>query len=281
MNSLDPILSPLVHLRILGCDGQWAGQCHLVHPSGYGDRYWDIVWDSLDPPGHLGGKYDVLEGTSFSVVLEDENQLELSFTRTWNSSQNGTGIPHFGIPKKIVHFEEVVDDKYGYSSDDKDNSIHWCICSNPPVGFWMITSRSHIRHGVLVYEPRREGPNIGEISIPDGSAAEFDTRIYDSAIGAGIFSNAVNVHVGNDPMHYRMFGIRMVADAYCDRCRMFLGWKYVEVPGIAIMVQPGRFILYQNKLLLWDGSQIVYATNTHKPVDNDSSGSSEESDNRS
>ncbi|CAH2042828.1 unnamed protein product [Thlaspi arvense] len=52
--------------------------------------YWDVVWDS---PGHLGGKYDLLEGTSFDVVKEDEDQVEISFTRVWNASGNGSGIP--------------------------------------------------------------------------------------------------------------------------------------------------------------------------------------------
>ncbi|XP_057497208.1 uncharacterized protein LOC130781856 [Actinidia eriantha] len=103
----------------------------------------------------------------------------------------------------------------------------------------------------------------------------------DSVIGAGIFSNAVNVHVGNDPTHYRMYGIRTVADAYCDRCNMFLGWKQLVEPDIGIIVQPGRLILFLNKLLLWDGIRIVYATNTQTPVDNDSSGSSEGSNDMS
>ncbi|KAI7980809.1 hypothetical protein LOK49_Contig104G00012 [Camellia lanceoleosa] len=33
----------------------------------------------------------------------------------------------------------MVDDKYQYSCDDKDNWVHGWICSNPAVGFWMIT----------------------------------------------------------------------------------------------------------------------------------------------
>ncbi|KAI3995853.1 hypothetical protein MKX01_020388 [Papaver californicum] len=45
--------------------------------------YWDLVWN-----GHgtrKGGDFDVIEGTSFEVIKEDEEQVELSFKRTWNA----------------------------------------------------------------------------------------------------------------------------------------------------------------------------------------------------
>lgn len=34
-----------------------------------------------------------IQGTSFSVVQEDEDQVELSFTRTWDPSQKGKAVP--------------------------------------------------------------------------------------------------------------------------------------------------------------------------------------------
>ncbi|CAL5408330.1 unnamed protein product [Camellia sinensis] len=40
-----------------------------------------------------------------------------------------------------------VDDKYQYSCDDKDNRVHGWICSNPAVGFWMITPSDEFRTG--------------------------------------------------------------------------------------------------------------------------------------
>ncbi|PSS30039.1 Rhamnogalacturonate lyase [Actinidia chinensis var. chinensis] len=246
IDSPDPILSPPVHLRILDqhviMDNglvnvtlstpqgmvtgiQYNGIDNLLQLNRETNRgYWDVVWGSLDPPGNLGGKYDLLEGTSFSVVLEDENQIELSFTRTWNSSQNGTGIP-LNIDKRFImlrgcpgfysygifeheeggpdiniyqgrivfKLEETlfqymavsderqrimptagdrqnglvldypeavlltnpsnpelrgeVDDKYQYSCDDNNNRVHGWICSNPPVGFWMITPSDEFRTG--------------------------------------------------------------------------------------------------------------------------------------
>ncbi|KAJ8562586.1 hypothetical protein K7X08_031038 [Anisodus acutangulus] len=44
--------------------------------------YWDIVWNKAEKPGNI---YDKLEGTTFEVILSDENQVELSFTRIWKS----------------------------------------------------------------------------------------------------------------------------------------------------------------------------------------------------
>uniref|UniRef100_A0A1S4CXC1 Uncharacterized protein n=1 Tax=Nicotiana tabacum TaxID=4097 RepID=A0A1S4CXC1_TOBAC len=44
--------------------------------------YWDIVWNKAEKPGII---YDKLEGTNFEVILQDENQVEISFTRTWKS----------------------------------------------------------------------------------------------------------------------------------------------------------------------------------------------------
>ncbi|KAG8383635.1 hypothetical protein BUALT_Bualt04G0034500 [Buddleja alternifolia] len=38
-----------------------------------------------------------------------------------------------------------VDDKYQYSSDNKDNRVHGWICSDPPTGFWMITPSNEFK----------------------------------------------------------------------------------------------------------------------------------------
>lgn len=38
-----------------------------------------------------------------------------------------------------------VDDKYQYSMENKDNRVHGWICSDPPVGFWMITPSNEFR----------------------------------------------------------------------------------------------------------------------------------------
>ncbi|XP_049392588.1 uncharacterized protein LOC125856967 [Solanum stenotomum] len=44
--------------------------------------YWDIVWNKAEKHGDI---FDKLEGTKFEVILQDENQVELSFTRIWKT----------------------------------------------------------------------------------------------------------------------------------------------------------------------------------------------------
>ncbi|GKC43493.1 probable rhamnogalacturonate lyase B [Tanacetum coccineum] len=48
-------------------------------------RYWDVVWS---PPDSTKTK-----GTTFEVIVETEDQVELSFSRTWNSSLEGKLVP--------------------------------------------------------------------------------------------------------------------------------------------------------------------------------------------
>ncbi|CAN1159366.1 Rhamnogalacturonate lyase [Linum perenne] len=47
--------------------------------------YWDLVWSS---PGEAG-IFDVIKGTSFEVITETEEQVEVSFKREWDPSQQG------------------------------------------------------------------------------------------------------------------------------------------------------------------------------------------------
>ncbi|KAF7128905.1 hypothetical protein RHSIM_Rhsim10G0175400 [Rhododendron simsii] len=243
INGQEPMLSPPVNLHILDqhvvMDNglvnvtlsspqgmvtaiQYNGIDNLLEPNKETNRgYWDVVWGN---PEHLGGTYDLLEGTRLCIVMEDENQLELSFTRTWDSTLDGDiaplnvdkrfimlrGSPGFylyGILEHLDGWPDVniyqgrivfkleerlfqymavsderqrimptkedrvngqvldypeavlltnpsnpflrgeVDDKYQYACDDKDNQVHGWICSDPPVGFWMITPSDEFRTG--------------------------------------------------------------------------------------------------------------------------------------
>ncbi|KAL8109227.1 hypothetical protein AgCh_025356 [Apium graveolens] len=52
--------------------------------------YWDVVWSKLEKPGDI---FDTLQGTHFRVVVDNEDQVELSFTKTWIPPVNGTRLP--------------------------------------------------------------------------------------------------------------------------------------------------------------------------------------------
>uniref|UniRef100_A0A2P2INM9 rhamnogalacturonan endolyase n=2 Tax=Rhizophora mucronata TaxID=61149 RepID=A0A2P2INM9_RHIMU len=59
--------------------------------------YWDLHWN---PPGGKG-IFDVISGTSFTVIVENEEQVELSFTRMWDPSLEGKYIP-LNIDKRFI-----------------------------------------------------------------------------------------------------------------------------------------------------------------------------------
>ncbi|XP_057480317.1 uncharacterized protein LOC130767467 [Actinidia eriantha] len=104
-----------------------------------------------------------------------------------------------------------------------------------------------------------------------------DLVFMDMRMGAYFLRSAVNVHVGDDPMDYKTLGDCTIADAYCHRCKIQLGWMFAGVPEFVqvgvldfnIIVRVGNVLLYPRKLLYWDGSQILYAY-THQPVEDSS-----------
>lgn len=59
--------------------------------------YWDLYWSEPGGPGI----FDVIKGTDFTVIQADENQVELSFTRTWDPSLKGSLVP-LNIDKRFV-----------------------------------------------------------------------------------------------------------------------------------------------------------------------------------
>ncbi|XP_004288872.1 PREDICTED: rhamnogalacturonate lyase B-like [Fragaria vesca subsp. vesca] len=62
--------------------------------------YWDLVWSA---PGitRKKGAFDRIEGTNFTVIVETEDQIELSFTRMWDPSLEGKVVP-LNIDKRFV-----------------------------------------------------------------------------------------------------------------------------------------------------------------------------------
>ncbi|KAK9097004.1 hypothetical protein Sjap_022501 [Stephania japonica] len=145
--------------------------------------YWDLVWN--EGPG-VKGNFDLMKGTEFKVIVENEDQVELSFTRSWDPSLKGKAVPlnidkrfHYmaiaddrqrimpmpddrlpdrcqvlAYPEAVLLTNPInpdlkgeVDDKYEYSKENKDNKVHGWICSNPPTGFWQITPSNEFRTG--------------------------------------------------------------------------------------------------------------------------------------
>ncbi|CAI8599912.1 unnamed protein product [Vicia faba] len=59
--------------------------------------YWDLVWSA---PGVKGG-FDVIKGTCFEVIVQNEDQVEVSFKRMWDHSLEGKYVP-LNIDKRFI-----------------------------------------------------------------------------------------------------------------------------------------------------------------------------------
>ncbi|XP_022773018.1 probable rhamnogalacturonate lyase B isoform X2 [Durio zibethinus] len=62
--------------------------------------YWDLVWSEEGTAGTTGTSY-VIKGAKFRVIVENEEQVEISFTRAWSSSLEGKHVP-LSIDKRFV-----------------------------------------------------------------------------------------------------------------------------------------------------------------------------------
>ncbi|XP_023001852.1 probable rhamnogalacturonate lyase B isoform X1 [Cucurbita maxima] len=61
-------------------------------------KYWDLVWN---PSASATGSFDVIKATDFEVIVENEDQVELSFTRKWDLSLEGKLVP-LEIDKRFI-----------------------------------------------------------------------------------------------------------------------------------------------------------------------------------
>ncbi|CDP00941.1 unnamed protein product [Coffea canephora] len=64
--------------------------------------FWDLNWSEAGSAG-TRGKFDTIEGTTFRVVVETDEQVELSFTRMWDPSLQGDHAP-LSIDKRFMLF---------------------------------------------------------------------------------------------------------------------------------------------------------------------------------
>jgi len=67
-----------------------------------------------------------------------------------------------------------VDDKYFYANDNIKDKVHGWVCSNPPVGFWMINPSNEFRTGGPFKQDLTShvGPTV--LSVSD----ELFTQLY-------------------------------------------------------------------------------------------------------
>ncbi|XP_027333931.1 probable rhamnogalacturonate lyase B isoform X2 [Abrus precatorius] len=72
----------------------------VVMDNGILQVYWDVVWSEAGSTGTTG-TFEKIIGTSFNVITENEEQVEISFTSEWDPSLKGKRAP-LNIDKRYV-----------------------------------------------------------------------------------------------------------------------------------------------------------------------------------
>lgn len=81
---------------------QYNGLDNLLelHNEDLNGGFWDLNWSEFGSQ-KTRGKFDTIKGTSLKVIVENEEQVELSFTRIWEPSVQGEQAPLY-IDKRFV-----------------------------------------------------------------------------------------------------------------------------------------------------------------------------------
>ncbi|XP_047320375.1 rhamnogalacturonate lyase-like [Impatiens glandulifera] len=85
----------VIGLRYNGIDNLIETNKSMLHGG-----FWDLNWSEPNDKS-IRGQFDKLIGTSFEVIVETEEQVELSFVRTWDISQKGKISP-LNVDKRFV-----------------------------------------------------------------------------------------------------------------------------------------------------------------------------------
>ncbi|XP_015579690.2 probable rhamnogalacturonate lyase B isoform X1 [Ricinus communis] len=59
--------------------------------------YWDVVWNKPDE----SDIFDKIQATDFSIIMADEDQVEVSFSKKWDSSRDKSMVP-LNIDKRYI-----------------------------------------------------------------------------------------------------------------------------------------------------------------------------------
>uniref|UniRef100_A0A803LK80 rhamnogalacturonan endolyase n=2 Tax=Chenopodium quinoa TaxID=63459 RepID=A0A803LK80_CHEQI len=59
--------------------------------------YWDLVWNDANTPG----TFDTIKATTFQVIMSNDDQVEVSFSRQWDPSLKGKLVP-LNIDKRFI-----------------------------------------------------------------------------------------------------------------------------------------------------------------------------------
>lgn len=93
-----------------------------VHNNESNRGYWDVVWSA--PEGtRKGGVFEVIKATIFKVIVETEEQVEVSFSRPWDPSHLGKLAP-INIDKRFILLRGC-SGFYSYAIYEHLGSMEW------------------------------------------------------------------------------------------------------------------------------------------------------------
>ncbi|XP_027917587.1 uncharacterized protein LOC114176676 [Vigna unguiculata] len=302
--------------------------------------YLDVVWNT---PGK-SSNFQRIFGTNFTVIAADDNTVELSFSRTWTPSMNGSSVPMnidiryilrsgdsgfyayaifdrpegwpaveidqirivfklkskfnymamsderqrtmptrrdretgqvLAYPEAVLltrpanpEFRGEVDDKYQYSCENRDNTVHgWVsVDSNAPVGFWVITPSNEFRNAGPIKQDLTS--HVGPITL-----AMFVSTHY-----AG---KEVTLSFQEGEAYKKVFGpvfayvnsasredgtLSLWSDAAQQQAKEERSWPY-EFPKSVDFIPPSQRGIVLGRLLVKDsyfrGGRLLYADNAY------------------
>ncbi|KAK9713067.1 hypothetical protein RND81_06G000900 [Saponaria officinalis] len=94
----------ILQLRIANPEGYLTGVCYggvdnvlETRNEGFNRGYWDVVWDAQG----INGTTDRIAGSVFNVIVQNEDQVEVSFTNTWDSTAWNTSYGNRALPVNV------------------------------------------------------------------------------------------------------------------------------------------------------------------------------------
>ncbi|XP_047173846.1 rhamnogalacturonate lyase-like [Vigna umbellata] len=303
--------------------------------------YLDVVWNM---PPSKNSTFERIFGTNFTVIANDDNFVELSFLRTWNSSMKGSSVPmnidiryilrsgdsgfyayaifdrpegwpaveidqirivfklqskfnymaisderqrnmptkkdretgqELAYPEAVLltkpanpEFRGEVDDKYQYSSENKDSTVHgWVsVDADAPVGFWMITPSNEFRNAGPIKQDLTShvGPITLSMFVSTHYAGKESTMSFKEGETYKKVFGPVFVYVnsasGDDGT------LSLWSDAVQQQAKEVRSWPY-EFPKSVDFVPPSERGIVLGRLLVKDsyyrGGKVVYADNAY------------------
>ncbi|XP_023522509.1 probable rhamnogalacturonate lyase B [Cucurbita pepo subsp. pepo] len=134
--------------------------------------YWDVVWNTAGAKG-TKGMFDRIEATDFKVIVQNDEQIELSFSRTYNSSSGDDVVP-LNVDKRFV----ILRNSSGfYSYAIYEHLKEWPAFNIDNTRIAFKPRKDKFRYMVVADERQRFMPLPDDRKPPRGVALEYPEAV--------------------------------------------------------------------------------------------------------